>query len=279
MKDSSSTERFIPMTSIESGVGKEVATDLYCLTVQMVNVCFIGSPESPNGWFLVDAGTPKSSDMILSEARKRFGDGAKPEAIILTHGHFDHVGTIFELLKEWDVPVYAHSLELPYLTGLKDYPEPDPTVDGGMLAKISKIYPIEAIDLGSHVQALPDDGQIPGLRGWRWVHTPGHTEGHISLFRDEDRALIAGDAFITVKQESFLDVMVQHLEIHGPPRYLTPDWKASWESVRKLEQLKPRVAVTGHGIPVGGEWLSENLALLVKDFEQIAIPKNGKYVD
>lgn len=263
------------MTSVESGMVHEVAEDLYCLTVQIVNVCFIGTSQS---WVLIDAGTPKSANMIIEAAESTFGKDAKPDAIILTHGHFDHVGTIFELLKVWDVPVYAHELELPYLTGKKDYPDPDPTVDGGMLAKISSMYPIEAIDLGSKVKALPDDGQIPDLPEWRWVHTPGHTEGHISLFRGKDRALIAGDAFITVKQESLISVLTQHLDIHGPPRYLTPDWQTAWDSVRKLDELKPKVAVTGHGIPVKEEWLSENLAMLVKDFEKIAIPQSGKYV-
>ena len=276
MKESSSTERFIPMTSVGSGQVKKVATDIHCLTVQFVNVCFIGTAQS---WFLVDAGTPKSSHMILNAVKSRFGENAKPEAIILTHGHFDHVGAIFELLKVWDVPVYAHELELPYLTGKKNYPDPDPTVDNGILAKISTIYPIETIDLGSKVQAIPDDGQIPGQDKWRAIHTPGHTVGHISLFREEDRALIAGDAFITVRQESLLSVVTQQLDIHGPPRYLTPDWQAAWDSVCKLEQLKPSYAVTGHGVPVKEEWLSENLTLLAKDFDKIAIPKSGKYVN
>lgn len=279
MKESSSTERFIPLTTVESGNGKEVVHDIYSLTVQFVNICFIGSPQTADGWVLIDAGTPKSADMIIKAATSRFGEGAQPEAIILTHGHFDHVGALIELLKVWDVPVYAHSLELPYLTGKKDYPDPDPTVDGGILAKISSMYPIEAIDLGDRVLALPDEGQIPNLPKWQWIHTPGHTEGHIALYREDDRALIAGDAFITVKQESLFNVMTQHLEIHGPPRYLTPDWQTAWESVRKLEQLKPSCAVTGHGVPVHEEWLSENLTILAKDFDTIAIPKSGKYVN
>lgn len=279
MKESSSTERFIPLTTVESGGGKEVKSDIYCYTTQFVNICFIGTPQSPTGWFLVDAGTPKSAQMIIDAAKSRFGEDAKPSAILLTHGHFDHVGAIFDLLEVWDVPVFAHSLELPYLTGKKDYPDPDPTVDGGILAKISSMYPIESIDLGNHVQAFPDDGRIPGLPKWRVVHTPGHTEGHISLFRDVDRALIAGDAFITVKQESLFNVMTQHLDIHGPPRYLTPDWQTAWQSVRKLQQLKPSCAVTGHGVPVEEEWLNENLAKLVDDFENIAIPRTGKYVN
>src|SRR5690606_41278238 len=60
---------------------------------------------------------------------------------ILTHGHFDHVGSIVGLLEKWKVPVYSHALEVPFLTGRQAYPEPDVTVQGGMLAKISSIYP------------------------------------------------------------------------------------------------------------------------------------------
>jgi hypothetical protein len=73
-------------------------------------------------------------------------------------------------------------------------------------------------------------------------------------------------------------VLTQELEIHGPPKYLTPDWESSWESVKLLEKLKPSIAVTGHGHSVSGEWLTKNLAVLSRDFDKIAIPKHGKYV-
>src|SRR5690606_34668144 len=106
------------------------------------------------------------------------------------------------LLERWDVPVWAHPAELPHLSGERDYPPPDPTVGKGAMALMSFAYPEKAIDLGGRAQALPADGSIPNLSGWRWVHSPGHTDGHISLFRDEDRVLIAGDAFVTVEQES-----------------------------------------------------------------------------
>jgi glyoxylase-like metal-dependent hydrolase (beta-lactamase superfamily II) len=267
----------LPMTSLESGESHEIAPDILCLTVKIVNVCFVGLPER-DGWVLVDAGMPGSAELIISEAERRFGSNRKPVAIVLTHGHFDHVGAIIELSEKWNVPVYAHELEMPYLTGQKSYVAPDTSVEGGMVAKMSFMFPIEPIQLGARVKTLPNDGTIPAMPGWRWVHTPGHSPGHISLFREEDRSLIAGDAFVTVKQDSLYKVFTQELEMSGPPRYLTPDWDSSRESVRKLEALKPAVAVTGHGMPVSGEWLSEHLSMLSEQFDQIAIPDYGKYV-
>ena len=80
---------------------------------------------------------PKCANEIISVAEDRFGTNSRPKAIILTHGHFDHVGGIIELIKYWDVPVYAHQMEIPFLTGQQSYPEPDPTVEGGMVAKMS----------------------------------------------------------------------------------------------------------------------------------------------
>jgi glyoxylase-like metal-dependent hydrolase (beta-lactamase superfamily II) len=269
--------KLLPMTSLESGESYELAPDLSCLTVKIVNVCFVGLPEQ-DGWVLVDAGMPGSAGLIITEAERRFGPDRKPAAIVLTHGHFDHVGAIIELSERWNVPVYAHEKEMPYLTGQKSYVAPDTSVEGGMVAKMSFMFPIEPIQLGAKVKTLPHDGTIPVMPGWRWIHTPGHTTGHISLFREEDRTLIAGDAFVTVKQDSLYKVFTQELEISGPPRYLTPDWDSSRESVRKLESLKPAVAVTGHGMPVSGEWLSEHLSMLSEQFDQIAIPDYGKYI-
>lgn len=269
--------KYIPATSIGSGLGLEVLPDLYCYTIQIVNICLVGNPET-NDFVLIDAGMPGSANEIISVTEERFGSNSRPKAIILTHGHFDHVGAIIELVKHWDVPVYAHELELPFLTGQMSYPKPDPTVEGGMVAKMSPLFPNEPIQLGNHVHMLPSDGSVPQLQGFRWVHTPGHTPGHVALFREQDRALIVGDAFVTVKQESLYKVLTQEMEISGPPRYLTTDWQAAWESVRTLQALKPTVAVTGHGMPMSGEILSNSLEKLVNEFDRIAIPDYGRYV-
>ncbi len=269
--------KYIPATSVGSGVGIEVLPDVYCFTIQIVNIHLVGHPEAKD-FVLVDAGMPHSAEKIISVVEERFGKNSRPQAIILTHGHFDHVGALIELIEHWSVPVYAHHLEMPFLTGKQSYPEPDPSVEGGMVAKMSPLFPNEPIDLGKHIHELPSDGTVPHMHGFRWIHTPGHSPGHVSFFREQDRALIVGDAFVTVKQEYLYKVMTQEKEISGPPRYLTTDWKAAKESVTSLEALKPSVAVTGHGLPLSGKELLEGLDMLARDFDRIALPSHGKYL-
>jgi len=257
----------------------EVLPDIAYLTDQIVNVIFIGNPEPGHPWVLVDAGMPESGGKIIEKAEERFGKNRPPKAIVLTHGHFDHIGGIIDILEKWPVPVYAHILEHPYLTGREKYPDPDVTVEGGMLAKLSFLFPTEPIVITEFLHALPEDGSVPPLPGWRWFHTPGHSAGHVSFFRDTDRALIAGDAFITVRQDQLYKVMTQEQELTGPPRYLTPDWTAAEQSVHTLNTLNPAFAVTGHGEAAEGTWLTDHLDTLDKHFKELAVPDHGKYVE
>jgi len=257
---------------------RPVTSDLTYLRTAIVNVFFSGLPGAGDrNWVLIDAGMPGSAGTIADAAAREFGRNARPSAIVMTHGHFDHVGALRELAEAWDAPVYAHELELPYLTGRSAYPPPDPTVGGGMMAALSWMYPRGPIDLGGRVHALPADGSVPFMPGWRWVHTPGHTAGHVSLFRDGDRTLIAGDAFVTTKQESALAVLEQRQEIHGPPAYYTSDWAAARRSVEALSALGPEIAATGHGVPMRGEELRAGLHELLRDFDRVAYPAHGRY--
>lgn len=269
--------KYIPAISVESDVGTEILPDLYSYTVQIVNIVLIGHPNQPE-FVLIDTGMPYAANKIISETKRRFGAESRPKAIILTHGHFDHVGSIIELVKYWDVPVYAYDLELPFLTGKIDYPKPDSSVEGGMISKMSPIFPIKAINLGSRVNPLPEDGSVPFLPEFQWIHTPGHAPGHVSFFRERDRTLIVGDAFVTVQQEYLYKVFTQEQEISGPPRYLTTDWSAARKSVKKLAAFKPSVAITGHGLFMAGDLLKDSLRRLVQDFDSIAIPEFGEYV-
>lgn len=252
-------------------------SDIARLRTWIVNLFFAGQAGGKD-FVLVDTGMPLWGDTITRLAEERFGPGARPRAIVLTHGHFDHVGNVRALGERWNVPVYAHRLELPYLTGRSDYPPPDPSVGNGMMARTGFLYPRRGIDLGSRVHALPEDGTIPHMPGWRWIHTPGHTPGHVSLFRDADRVLIAGDAFITTRQESLRYVLTQQEEMHGPPMYFTQDWIAARESVSRLAELDPEVALTGHGPVMHGQRLRMALNWLDDYFLEAAVPADGRYV-
>jgi glyoxylase-like metal-dependent hydrolase (beta-lactamase superfamily II) len=255
----------------------EVLTpDLARLRVAFVNMFFAGAPSGP--WALVDTGLSLGVAQVLEVASARYGRENRPAAIILTHGHFDHVGALETLLAVWDVPVYAHTLELPFLTGKADYPPPDSTVGRGMLARLSPLVPEKGIDVGGHVQPLPESGDVPGMPGWRWVPTPGHSPGHVSLFRDADRALIAGDAVTTTRQESAFSVLTQRQELNGPPAYFTIDWEKARHSVETLANLRPTLVAAGHGRPMRDESVVQELARLAREFDQRARPRRGRYV-
>lgn len=256
----------------------EIAPDLAYKRLMLVNVAMSGVPGAGDGkWVLIDAGIPGMTNAILKSASERFSAGSRPSAIILTHGHFDHVGSLLKLLGEWDVPVYAHQLEFPYLNGTAKYPAADPMVGGGLLSMLSLAFPRGPIDIKQWLRPLPADGSVPGMPGWTWLHTPGHTPGHISLWREKDKTIIAGDAFITTAQESAYAVATQSPEMHGPPMYFTQNWQHAQTSVEKLAALQPEVVVTGHGPAMRGADMRGALNALASSFKTIAIPAEGHY--
>jgi hypothetical protein len=78
------------------------------------------------------------------------------------------------------VPIYAHPLELPYLTGQSAYPPPDPTI-GGAIGFLSRFMPSKPYDFGGRIQPLQAN-ETPGLKDWQWLETPGHfTWPHLTL--------------------------------------------------------------------------------------------------
>lgn len=253
-----------------------VAPRVWGLKTIFVNLYFVANPNG--SWVLVDTGVKGFAQQIKDAADGIFGKDSRPEAILLTHGHFDHTGSVKELAEQWDVPVYAHPMEFPYLTGLSSYPPPDSSVGGGAMAYMSFTYPKKPINIKTRLEFLPEDGTVPALEGWRWLYTPGHSPGHVSFFREEDKVLIAGDAFVTRDGESAIAVMTEKREVHGPPAYYTPDWGAAHRSVDELCNLSPEVAATGHGMPMRGRELRWQLEDLVKEFWIKAVPDNGRYV-
>lgn len=103
----------------------------------------------------------------------RLAGGIK--AILLTHGHFDHMLAAEELQKRTGVPVYVHPLDAPMLSD----------------ASLSAYNP--------EVSSLPQPGHIAytaypeSLFGFRVLHTPGHTPGSVCLYHEAEKVLFSGD--------------------------------------------------------------------------------------
>lgn len=206
---------------------EQIFPNIILLKFTNINAYIVGDNS---GWVLVDTGLDSSYDYILKTTKEYFGKRSRPKAIILTHGHFDHVGSVVKLVEYWDVQVYASELELSYLK------------------------------LGERAVALAGEGQVPGMSGWEWLPTPGHTPGHISLFQENDKVLIAGDAFTTTKQEALLSVI------------------SGRNSVDLLKSLRPTIVLPSHGAVLTGDTLKNYLDLLQEYFDQQAVPEEGKYL-
>lgn len=254
-----------------------VTTDVDGVRSVLVNYFFIRL--GLRDWVLVDAGLPGSGRRLVREAARRFGAGVPPRAIVLTHGHFDHVGALSALMRRWpDTPVYAHRAELPFLENRMAYLPPDPTVGGGLLALSSVLFPRRVGPFGPNLQPLPADGSVPGLPEWQWLATGGHSPGHVSLWRARDRVLIAGDAVTTTRQESFFAVLRQRLEVRPPPAYFTPDWEAAYHALLRIRSLRPVVVASGHGRPAAGMFLRDGLEQLLREFPERGLPARGRYL-
>jgi glyoxylase-like metal-dependent hydrolase (beta-lactamase superfamily II) len=247
-----------------------IAPDVGWLPISFVNVFFVGHPGGP--WVLIDTGIPGRAEQIAAAAEARFGGGARPEAIVLTHGHFDHVGSALPLAEKWDVPIYAHRREFPYLTGRSAYPPPDPTI-GGAMAFLSRFIPSRPPDLSSRLRELPNELSI--MPGWERIATPGHSPGHVSFFRSSDRILLDGDAFATMNMDSWTGLLTGRRELARAGAPFNYDWDQTRASLEKLASLRPNVVACGHGIPMRDPDLATKLEEFAENFRP---PRHGRYV-
>ncbi len=131
-----------------------IASGVLGLSLPFVNAYLVEAANGPS--VLVDSG------LGMSAARLQRLLPGSLAAVVLTHGHCDHAGGAGPLARAMNVPVYAHPLELPYLTDQAVYPSEDLSA-GGPSALFSRFFRNRSFDLGAAVRPLPDDGNIPAL--------------------------------------------------------------------------------------------------------------------
>jgi len=143
------------------------------------------------------------------------------------------------------------------------------------MAFLSRFFPSRTVDISDVLRDLPPTGVVPGLEGWLTIPTPGHAPGHVSLWRERDATLIAGDALATANLDSWLGVLTMRPVISRPVSPFTYDWNAAASSVQSLANLNPFLLAAGHGEPISGPRVADELARFAREFTP---PEHGRYI-
>lgn len=153
-------------------MGKIMKIEKFVTGIISTNCYLVSNVETHQAVIVDPAAVPKA----LTEAVER--DGLTVEAVLLTHGHFDHTMGLDALLKLWGVPVYVEEEDQEILT--------DPKLN------LSSAY--TAGFTFSDAQSV-EDGQILSLAGFQFqvLHTPGHTRGGCCYYAASEQVLFSGD--------------------------------------------------------------------------------------
>lgn len=197
------------------------------------------------GATLVDTGIPgqlKDIQEAIEKAGKSLSD---IKQIVLTHQDVDHIGSLTELLQATDgqVTVYAHAEDIPYIEGEKPLVKMSPERIEQMLASLPEEVAAKMKAQFANLQSnkvderLTDGEELTFHPGIKVIFTPGHTPGHISLYVEQDKLLITGDAL----------VVDENGELQGPREQVTPDMGAAMASVAKFTQFDIEKVLCYHG--------------------------------
>lgn len=225
----------------------EVMPGFFRIGVADVN-CYL--VQTADGMTLFDAGLPRSRG-VLGDLLEHLGARAADiDAVVLTHGHFDHVGVARGLRAE-GVSVFVHPRDAdlarhpyryrpatPRIPYVLSHPRGIPTITRMALAGALNVRGVEAQARVTH--GHPVDAPGTPLALW----TPGHTAGHCAFLFEEAGVLIAGDALVT------LDPYTGDTGPQIVASAATADTAEAMDSLDTLAQTGARVVLPGHGDPI-----------------------------
>lgn len=135
--------------------------------------CYIVALDDSDKCVVIDPGDEAES--IIFEAEK---SGKKITAVLLTHGHFDHISAVAELRKNCNLTVYAYEGEKEMLSN------PEYNLSGSFGNTISETADVYFSD-GEVINEAGLDFEV--------IYTPGHTSGSVCFYIKNERALFSGD--------------------------------------------------------------------------------------
>jgi glyoxylase-like metal-dependent hydrolase (beta-lactamase superfamily II) len=193
--------------------------------------------DEQNGATLVDAGLPGQAEAIgaaLAEA----GVGVRDlRRIIFTHQDLDHVGSGAALVRHSGARVLAHPADAPHIDGSLRPLKPSPEMLERRPQMREALERLEPVRVDEH---LEEGSRLDLAGGTRVIFTPGHTPGHLSLYLERSKVLVAGDA-----------LTAEEGRLNGPNPPLTLDVREAVRSVRRLAELDVDTIVCYHGGVVG----------------------------
>src|SRR5829696_491220 len=147
--------------------------------------------DEQNGNTLVDAGLPGQAE-VIGAALADAGIGVRDlKRIIFTHQDLDHVGSGAALVRQSGAMVFAHPADAPHIDGSIRLLKPSPEMLEQRPQMREVLERLEPVRVDEHLE----DGALLDLAGGtRVIFTPGHTPGHLSLYLERPKILVAGDA-------------------------------------------------------------------------------------
>jgi glyoxylase-like metal-dependent hydrolase (beta-lactamase superfamily II) len=189
--------------------------------------------DEQNGNTLVDAGLPDQMEAI-SAALVEAGSGVRDlRRIIFTHQDLDHVGSGAALVRQSGARVLAHPADVPYVEGSRRPLKPSPAMLDQRPQMRKVLERLEPVGVDERIE---NGTRLDLAGGTKVISTAGHTPGHISLYLERSKVLIAGDA-LTAEKGS----------LNGPNPSMTLEMSTAIQSIRSLADLEIDTIVCYHG--------------------------------